>query len=51
MDMLTIINAGLINGELRLLAGTTSDTTNDRTQDVGRVPRATQQTEPEAENE
>ena len=39
MDMLSMINAGIINGELRLLAGTTSDTANDRSQDVGRIPR------------
>jgi len=34
LDMLNIINSGLINGELSLLSGTLSDTTNDRAQDV-----------------
>lgn len=34
MDMLSLINQGLINGELALLAGTRSDTENDRMQDL-----------------
>ena len=33
MDMLSLINQGLINGELALLAGSFSDTENDRMQD------------------
>ena len=33
MDMLSLINQGLLNGELQMLAGTLSDTTNDRMQD------------------
>ena len=33
LDMLNIINSGLINGELGLLSGTFSDTSNDRMQD------------------
>ena len=33
IDMLNLINSGLINGELQLLAGTFSDTENDRMQD------------------
>ena len=31
--MLSLINQGLINGELALLSGTFSDTENDRMQD------------------
>ena len=33
MDMLSLINQGLINGELAMLSGTFSDTENDRMQD------------------
>jgi len=33
LDMLNLINSGLINGELALLSGTFSDTSNDRMQD------------------
>jgi hypothetical protein len=33
MDMLQLINQGILNGELALLSGTVSDTTNDRMQD------------------
>tara|TARA_Y100001963_G_C6694860_1_gene406488 strand:- start:335 stop:1036 length:702 start_codon:yes stop_codon:yes gene_type:complete len=33
IDMLSLINQGLINGELALLSGTFSDTENDRMQD------------------
>ena len=33
MDMLSLINQGLISGELQLLAGSFSDTENDRMQD------------------
>ena len=33
LDMLNLINSGLINGELGLLSGTFSDTSNDRMQD------------------
>jgi hypothetical protein len=32
-DALNLINSGLINGELGLLSGTFSDTSNDRMQD------------------
>jgi hypothetical protein len=35
MDMLNLINQGILNGELKLLATSMSDTTNDRTQDTG----------------
>jgi len=34
MDMLSQINQGILSGELALLSSTTSDTTNDRMQDV-----------------
>ena len=34
MDMLSLINQGILNGELALLSGTQSDTTNDRMQDA-----------------
>ena len=37
MDMLNLINQGILNGELALLAGTKSDTTNDRMQDVQQI--------------
>jgi len=37
MDMLNLINQGILNGELKLLGSTMSDTTNDRMQDVGRT--------------
>ena len=33
MDMVNMINSGILNGELRLLSGTMSDTENDRMQD------------------
>ena len=33
MDMLSLINQGLVNGELALLSGSFSDTENDRMQD------------------
>ena len=33
MDMLSLINQGIISGELQLLSGSFSDTTNDRMQD------------------
>ena len=33
MDMLNLINSGILNGELQLLSGTLSDTANDRMQD------------------
>jgi len=35
MDMVQAINAGMMNGELRMLAGTFTDTTADRAQDKG----------------
>jgi hypothetical protein len=38
MDMLGQINQGILNGELKMLAGTTSDTENDRQQDGGGIP-------------
>lgn len=34
MDMLNLINTGILNGELALLTGTFSDTQNDRMQDL-----------------
>ena len=34
LDMINLINQGIINGELTLLSGSVSDTTNDRMQDV-----------------
>tara|TARA_R100000900_G_scaffold16006_1_gene14062 strand:+ start:5569 stop:6282 length:714 start_codon:yes stop_codon:yes gene_type:complete len=34
MDMVQAINSGILAGELRLLAGTLSDTLNDRSQDI-----------------
>lgn len=34
MDMIQIITQGIMSGELQLLAGTTSDTSNDNAQDV-----------------
>jgi len=46
MDMLQLINNGVLAGELRLLAGTFSDTENDRMQDMrGPAP----QTQPNKE--
>lgn len=33
LDMVSAVNAGLMNGELRLLSGTFSDTENDKQQD------------------
>ena len=33
MDMVAAINQGIMNGELRLLSGTFSDTENDKQQD------------------
>lgn len=38
MDMLSQINTGILNGELKMLAGTTSDTENDRMQDGSGAP-------------
>ena len=38
MDMLNLINQGILNGELKLLGTTISDTTNDRMQDVSKTP-------------
>ena len=38
MDMLNLINQGVLNGELSLLTTTFSDTTNDRAQDVSKAP-------------
>jgi hypothetical protein len=35
----------MMNGELRLLAGTFTDTTNDRMQDLGPIPPQQQQTQ------
>ena len=49
MDMLALINQGILNGELRLLASTVSDTANDRMQDpqsikgVGMAPQQQQE--------
>lgn len=44
MDMVQAITQGMMNGELRLLAGTFSDTTADRTQDTGgNAPQTAQQ--------
>lgn len=43
MDMVQAITTGMANGELRLLAGTFSDTTNDRNQDLGPIPQTNQQ--------
>jgi hypothetical protein len=43
MDMVQSINAGMMNGELRLLAGTFSDTSADRVQDLTPVAPPTQQ--------
>ena len=41
MDMLQMITSGILNGEMRVLAGTSSDTTNDAAQDgVGSLPPA-----------
>tara|TARA_R100000544_G_C2218593_1_gene56063 strand:- start:253 stop:948 length:696 start_codon:yes stop_codon:yes gene_type:complete len=39
MDMLSLINQGLINGELNMLSTSLSDTTNDRMQDRGTTPK------------
>ena len=33
MDMLSLINSGIISGELQLLSGSFSDTENNRMQD------------------
>ena len=49
MDMLTLINQGITAGELTLLAGTYSDTVNDRMQDPqskggGSIPSSQEQT-------
>jgi len=44
MDMVSLINQGITNGELTLLVGTYSDTTNDRSMDATPgVPRSKQQ--------
>ena len=47
MDMLQLINNGVLAGELKLLVGTFSDTENDRMQDTpkGPVPNQQQQQE------
>ena len=37
MDMLSLINQGLLNGELQMLANTSSDTSNDRLQESSGV--------------
>ena len=37
MDMLSLINNGMVAGELQLLSGTFSDTENDRMQDPATV--------------
>ena len=34
MDMLNLINKGILDGELKLLSSSFNDTTNDRMQDV-----------------
>ena len=39
MDMIQLINNGIINGELKLLTGTISDTENDRMQDPQTIMR------------
>lgn len=39
MDMIQAINSGVMNGELKLLAGTVSDTENDRMQDPQTILR------------
>jgi len=45
MDMVQAITSGMINGELRLLAGTFSDTSADRSQDnPNSIPQINQQT-------
>ncbi len=41
LDMLNMINSGLINGELGLLSGTFSDTSNDRAQDQKTITKST----------
>ena len=38
MDMISQINTGILAGELKMLAGTTSDTENDRMQDGNSAP-------------
>ena len=45
MDMLQLINNGVLAGELKLLVGTFSDTENDRMQDMPKaaVPNQQQQ--------
>lgn len=48
MDMLQLINNGVLSGELRLLAGTFSDVENDRMQDMR---GATPQTKPNTEQQ
>ena len=46
MDMLQSINNGVLAGELRLLAGTFSDTENDRMQDMkGPAPQTNPNTQ------
>ena len=40
MDMLSLINQGLIAGELNLISRTVSDTENDRMQDITSAPQA-----------
>lgn len=43
MDMLSMINQGVLAGELSLLAGTVSDTENDRMQDPKTIKSTSQQ--------
>ena len=43
MDMINLINQGITSGELNLLTGTFSDTTNDRAQDVPQRPNRSRQ--------
>ena len=40
MDMVQIITQGIMSGELQMLAGTTSDTSNDNAQDMNSKPAA-----------
>ena len=43
MDMLQMLTTGILNGEMKLLAVTTSDTTNDAAQESpGQIPPASQ---------
>ena len=40
MDMLTMINEGVLSGELQMLTGSFSDTSNDRAQDAKTIKGA-----------